>query len=262
MYPRDLDRGFNLTRNGGSQCATLFWKKTCLVTAPVRVPFAAPIHASEGRWIKAGSVAYIKIPSYGDPAFQRTALELVKKYQAARCLIIDVRGNGGGSTPWQLIGALMNRPWRTWQGETPQRIALHEAQRGLAQRLEAADRLQVISREVPADVGAYAGRVILLVDRFTGSASEDFAMPFKVTGRGTLVGETTQGSSGQPYRLDLGQGMSLMIGAVRYRFPDGAPFEGVGIQPDIRVEARIADIRENKDPVLQRALELVEPPLR
>jgi carboxyl-terminal processing protease len=208
--------------------------------------------STEGRWITEGSVGYIKIPSFSDPRFERTALELAKRYQVARCLIVDVRGNGGGSTPWQLIGALMNRPWQTWRKTTPQRIALYEAQG------DPASQLQMASHEVPAAADAFAGRLIFLVDRYTGSASEDFVMPFKCTGRAVLVGETTQGSSGQPYRLDLGNGMGLMVGAVRYRFPDGSPFEGVGMTPDVPVEPRIADVRRSADPVLQKATELAE----
>jgi carboxyl-terminal processing protease len=211
-------------------------------------PFQAP--SSEGRWIIEGGVAYIKIPSFGDPGFERTALELVKRFRAARCLIVDVRGNGGGSTPWQLIRALMNRPWRTWREKSPQRIALYEAQGGPSSALD------LPSSRVSAEESAFGGQVILLVDRYAGSAAEDFVMPFKDTGRGILVGETTQGSSGQPYRLDLGNGMSLMVGAARYWFPDGAPFEGVGITPDVPVQPRIADVRNDVDSVLRKAVEL------
>jgi carboxyl-terminal processing protease len=111
---------------------------------------------------------------------------------------------------------------------------------------------------VPAEAGAFGGRIIFLVDRYSGSACEDFVMPFKCTGRGVLVGETTQGSSGQPYRLELGDGMGLMVGAVRYLFPDGSPLEGVGMTPDVPVEPRIADVRDNVDRALQKARELAE----
>jgi len=81
-------------------------------------------------------------------------------------------------TPQQLIASLMNRPWRTWQQITPAR--------------------QSQSRQPAKD--AYSGRVFILVDRFCGSACEDFVMPFKDAGRATIIGETTQGSSGNPYR--------------------------------------------------------------
>ena len=47
------------------------------------------------------------------------------------------------------------------------------------------------------------------------SASEDFVSPLKFSGRGTIVGEATFGSSGQPYIYDFGNGMTLRIGAKR-----------------------------------------------
>ena len=73
-------------------------------------------------------------------------------------------------------------------------------------------------------------------------------------------GNATQGSSGQPYFLNLGNGMSLMVGKTRHSFPDGSPFEGVGIKPTIRVELRLTDVRNGIDPVLQRARDVAEAP--
>jgi carboxyl-terminal processing protease len=98
--------------------------------------------------------------------------------------------------------------------------------------------------------------VFVVVDRFCVSACEDFVMPFKTTGRGTVIGELTQGSSGNPRRVDLGNGMRVSIGAMRYRFPDGSAFEGVGIAPDVPIERRIADITANRDAALERAQQL------
>jgi carboxyl-terminal processing protease len=206
--------------------------------------------ASEGRWLRDGQLAYIRIPAFGDPAYERTAIELVGQFASSPNLIVDVRGNGGGSTPRQLIGALMNRPWRTWQETTPQHIALFDAQ-GIPP-------IQALrgSRQQSPSSDAYGGRLFLLVDRFCGSACEDFVMPFKDNGRAVVIGETTQGSSGNPYRTDLGSGMSVAIGAVRYRFPDGTDFEGVGITPHIAIDRTVADFVSNRDPVLERAREL------
>jgi len=111
------------------------------------------------------------------------------------------------------------------------------------------------SRQVSPSADAYPGRLFLLVDRFCGSACEDFVMPFRDTRRAVVIGETTQGSSGNPYRADLGDGISVAIGAVRYRFPDGAAFEGVGIVPDMPIERRLADLVDGRDSVLERARE-------
>jgi carboxyl-terminal processing protease len=217
-------------------------------------PGAAAPRASEGRWLREGQVAYIRIPGFGDPAFERTAIELVRQFASSPNLVIDVRGNGGGATPFQLIAALMNQPRRPWQEATPQHIALFEAQGMPPLRL---------SREFPPQspsAGAYAGRLFLLVDRFCGSACEDFVMPFKDTRRAVVIGETTQGSSGNPYRADLGKGMWVAIGAVRYRFPDGTPFEGIGIAPDVTIERRLSDIAAARDAVLEREQELADAP--
>jgi carboxyl-terminal processing protease len=211
---------------------------------------ALPPPGSDGRWLVEGRVAYVRIPSFGDPAFERTAVELVRQFAPSPNLVVDVRGNGGGTTPQQLIRALMNRRWRTWQEVTPQHIALFDAQ-GIPP-IQASRA----SREQLASADAYAGRLFLLVDRFCGSACEDFVMPFKDTGRAIVIGETTQGSSGNPYRADFGGGMRFAIGAVRYRFPDGAPFEGIGIVPDQPIERRIPDITSGRDRVLERAKEL------
>jgi carboxyl-terminal processing protease len=144
----------------------------------------------------------------------------------------------------------MNRPWRTWHETTPQHIALFDAQGIPPIQAVRGSRLQSPSSD------AYGGRLFLLVDRFCGSACEDFVMPFKDTGRAVIIGEMTQGSSGNPYRADLGNGMSMAVGAVRYRFPDGTDFEGVGIAPDVTVERTLLGIINNRDAVLERAEEL------
>ena len=85
-------------------------------------------------------------------------------------------------------------------------------------------------------------------------------MPFKDNGRATIIGETTEGSSGQPFFFNFGNGMTLLVGAARYTFPDGSPFESVGIKPTISVELHIADVRDGIDPVLNKAKEVATAP--
>jgi carboxyl-terminal processing protease len=205
---------------------------------------------TEGRWLREGQIAYIRVPTFGDQASEGAAVDLVHRFTTAPNLIVDVRGNGGGSTPRELINVLMNQPWRTWQESTPQQIALLEA--------NGVPPLQASrpSREQAPSSSAYAGRLFVLTDRFCGSACEDFLMPLSETQRAVVIGETTQGSSGNPYRADLSNGMRIAIGAVRYRFPDGRPFEGLGIVPDVPIERTIADLQSGRDAALDRAVQL------
>jgi carboxyl-terminal processing protease len=210
--------------------------------------------AAEGRWLAEGSVGYIRISAFNDPNFEKTALGFVRNYRNSKCLIIDVRSNGGGSTPYELIRELMDRPWRDWATSTPAQVALYRAQGAPSAQL------RIENRTCQPRAGAFAGQLLLLIDRFSCSACEDFVMPFKDNGRATLIGEATEGSSGQPYFLNLDNGMSLMVGAARHSFPDGSPFEGVGIKPTIPVELRLTDLRNGIEPVLQKAREVAGAP--
>jgi carboxyl-terminal processing protease len=219
-------------------------------TVPESAP-SIPLRTSEGRWLREGHVAYIRVPSFGDPVYEETAIALVRRFATAPTLVVDVRGNGGGATPARLISALMNRPWRTWQEVVSHGVALGD------RTMPPTFTVRESRPQVPVP-GAYAGELLVLIDRFCGSACEDFVMPFKDTGRGVLVGETTQGSSGNAYRADLEHGISIAVGAKRYRFPDGQPFEGVGVTPDVSVDRRISDITAGRDAVLDRVQVLIK----
>ena len=99
----------------------------------------------------------------------------------------------------------------------------------------------------------FEGPVVLLTSRRTVSAAEDFAAFFRSSGRGILVGEPTCGTTGTPLIKGLHCG-TLRVCSVGYTLLDGTEFLGRGIQPDIPVEPKMADLREGRDPVLERAL--------
>lgn len=110
---------------------------------------------------------------------------------------------------------------------------------------------------------AYGGRLIVLVDSRSASASEAFARSVQLTGRGTVVGDLTMGA------LRTSRGYSHQIGTqtvVAYGtrvaiedlvFPDGSQVEGKGVLPDIAVLPSGEDLRERRDPALAHALGLI-----
>ena len=145
------------------------------------------------------------------------------------------------------ICAFAKRWVASWLTSTP----LHNA-RDRA-RGTAPIQLRIESVTSRPRAGAFPGRLLLLVNRFTCSACEDFVMPFKDNGRASIIGETTEGSSGQPYFSNFGNGMTFMVGAERHTFPNGSTFESVGIEPSVSIERHIADVRNGVDPVLEKA---------
>lgn len=197
-------------------------------------------------------VPILRIPSFERDAFEETAIGLVDQLQEDKALILDLRGNGGGNTPLRLLAKLMDRPYRTWAATTPRHTALNIA------KGNAHEDLTIPSETQDAATGHFAGRLIILVDRQTASAAEDFVMPFKDNGRATIAGETTAGSSGQPLYKELGDGMRLWVSAKRQAFPDGSQFEGIGITPDIAFEMTGYDVTSENDALVARAMTLAD----
>ena len=220
-----------------------------------------PFPAAEGRWLEQGKAAYIRIPSFMTPEYQKRAIELVHEFQGAAILIVDVRGNVGGSTPEQLTSLLMDRPYRWWTEATPMLLPYfrYKATEG-AWQYQPFDSSELLWRSAVSQPAKenFKGKLALLVDGGCHSACEDFTMPFKDNGRAVVVGSTTAGSTGQPYMLNLGNGMLAMIGAKREMFPDGAPFEGCGIKPDLEISPTPEDLRQGKDALLEAARKVAQ----
>jgi len=229
---------------------------------------------TDARWITEPSLAYIKIQSFDGPKYEDFALDAVKQYRNARTILFDVRGNGGGGAPERLLRALIDRPYRDWSQSSAATIGLFRTYSKLPEMArpgELSEREagyfaaftefaapQLLAPGVlirPADP-IYRGKILALTDFDCTSACEDFVMPLKYSGRATIVGERTRGSAGQPFLYDFGNGMSFRISSRRMYLPDGAEFEGVGIAPDVEVRPSIADRRNGKDVVLERAVRL------
>jgi carboxyl-terminal processing protease len=227
----------------------------------------------EEQWLDDG-IYYLYIPSFEEPKDEQTAVERLRRNAKAKAIIIDVRGNGGGNTPNDLINALMDRPYRYFSEGTSMSIGVFAAYRHIletvpADRLSDGDRaslaavaplarpMLVIGSDLKMPTKpVYTGPLVVLADGRCASSCEDFLMPIKEGKRGPIVGEASFGSTGQPYMVDLGDGMSFRVSTKRVYFPDGSPFEGVGIQPDVAAPRTLDDIRQGTDSALAKALEV------
>lgn len=214
---------------------------------------------TEGQWLEEGRVAYVKIPSFNKPEFEQAALDFIDRHLQARSMIVDVRGNTGGSTPGRLLRKLMNTQWRWSRYSSPMQVGVLRYWGEQGGDLVDFGDVQMLwrPREEPPAEDAYQGQVIILIDSEVCSAAEDFVIPFKDNGRAVLIGERTRGSTGQPYFYAFGQGISIFISTKRDYMPDGSQFEGVGIEPEIPVGKSRKDYYSGSDPALDMALKLV-----
>jgi hypothetical protein len=73
-----------------------------------------------------------------------------------------------------------------------------------------------------------------------------------------VVGGKTMGTTGQTISLALPGGGSARICAKKCLYPDGRPFVGVGIVPDVEVCPSRSDVAAGRDAVLEKALEVLK----
>jgi carboxyl-terminal processing protease len=115
------------------------------------------------------------------------------------------------------------------------------------------------------DVGKYRGySYAILINGNTASAAELLAAVFRDYSLGTLVGEKSfgKGSVQGTYSLErFGLEGGIRVTTKMYFPPSGEGYNGIGIEPDIRVDfpsdKTLGLVDEGEDPQLMRALEVL-----
>ncbi len=105
----------------------------------------------------------------------------------------------------------------------------------------------------------YAGMpVVVLVDEETEADAEQLAAILQDQGRATIVGSPTSGQTHGATSVDFPEGSLLQIVTFGFQLPDGQTLEGVGVMPDVPVDADWLGYPESEDPFLLAALEVID----
>lgn len=178
-----------------------------------------------------GKVGYLHISSMQGPnqaQFEKEAFEYVVGKEA---MIIDVRFNTGGNIADTLIDWLSRKP----HGYTRPRDGKPE----------------------PTPFRAWNHPITVLMNEHSYSNGEIFPYEARVRGLAKLVGMPTPGYVIWTEMLKLIDGTNArlpMIGAFRL---DGTNMENIGEQPDFRVALSPEDWLSERDPQLDKAIELL-----
>lgn len=202
-------------------------------------------------------IGYVLLGSFGSRGIVKQFDEVFDKIQKVKGLIIDIRENGGGSTDigYAIISYLTDKPLKGSHWKTRQYMPAFRAW-GQQEKWYEGDHDTVMPRKE----GSFNGPIAVLIGPDTYSAAEDFVVVLHASGRATLVGEKTGGSTGQKLVVKLPggeRGGMVDICTKRDTYPDGREFVGVGIIPDVEVHPTPADIAADRDVVLEKGLEVL-----
>ncbi len=160
-------------------------------------------------------------------------------------LIIDVRNNGGGSPDNARDIASRFTGERRFAGT-------NYIKNGPGHEDFRAEEVYIR----PHDGPRFDGKVVVLTNRKSYSATTYFAQYMKVLPHVTLVGDATGGGGGIPAFRDLPNGWMLRLSSSRFLDPDGNSIEP-GVEPHITLHLSPESIKQGRDDILEEALEIL-----
>ncbi|MEM6803851.1 MAG: S41 family peptidase [Bacteroidota bacterium] len=225
-----------------------------------------------------GDFAHIKLNSFSRENIIEEFEKRVDSIKACKGVIIDLRGNGGGSSSigYAILNHFTKKPYKGSQWRTREHRASYKAWGKFVdeslpfEELSEFDKRSKLTLEgeywYVAEPNEYKSEVkdiiklpvVVLIGNNTASAAEDFLVALDQVGIAKLIGSPTFGSTGQPLMMDLPGGGSARICTKRDTYPDGREFVGYGIPPDYKVAQTVEDYLNDKDVVLEYAVNFLK----
>ncbi len=186
------------------------------------------------------NIAYIQISTFGE----NTKQELEKSIEELlannpKGLIIDLRGNGGG-----LVDAAVDVASQFIKED----VVMYEQYGDGTLKTKHANK-SGLARDIP---------LVVLVDGGTASASEIVAGAIQDYGRAKIVGIKSYGKGSEQTWITLvdDQG-AIRVTVAAWLTPLKRQINEVGLTPDFIVELTEEDIKNGKDPQLQKAIDIL-----
>ncbi|MFA6410175.1 MAG: S41 family peptidase [Candidatus Buchananbacteria bacterium] len=194
----------------------------------------------EGFSLKDGNIAYIELLYFNEntlPEWNR----IVQKVLALnpKGIILDLRNNPGGflNTAIEVTGE-----WVDSKNVVSERLRNGE-------KIDHSADRQPRFAQIPT---------VVLVNGGSASGSEIVAGALQDYGLAKLVGETTFGKGSVQDLKSFPDGSSVKLTIAEWLTPNGKNINEQGIKPDVEVKLTADDVKANKDPQLDKALEILK----
>ncbi len=196
-----------------------------------------PAYLKSESYFISENIAYLSFNAF-NPDNLEHVLKNFEKVKSAKGLIIDLRGNDGGSIEAMklLIGRFISETKK--YGTYINRDERNE------------DFIEPVGEK-------YEGEVVILVDEMSISGAENMAGIIKQFKIGKVIGSKTPGQMlwGNGYLIN--DSIALAIPIYKIEYPDGFNPEFNGITPDIKVDLIQVDLLNGRDNQLEKAIEFL-----
>lgn len=200
----------------------------------------AVINIPSLRWEIKEGVAYVKIFQFSEKLRSDFANMARSLPASADTMVIDVRNNPGGF----LHSAVDIAGWFLERGST---VVIEDFGSGAPQK----------EHKARGNARFSSYKVVVLINEGTASASEILAGSLRDNRGILLVGEQSFGKGSVQEVKELKDGSSVKVTIAKWRTPKGDLIEGRGFIPDVVVEITDEDFDQDRDPQLDKAIELV-----
>lgn len=190
------------------------------------------------------NIAHIRVTQFG----QRTGTELKDalkdlKQKGARAVVLDLRNNPGGLL------------------ETTVESASQFLKDGIvAYQMDRNGKRE--TWDVRSGGEALTIPLTVLVNQGSASGSEVLAGAMQDRGRAVVIGTKTFGKGSVNHIRELSDGSALYVTIARWLTPKEHLIEGNGLMPDIVVPITEEDLRSQRDPQMERAIEALREQVR
>lgn len=269
MGKRDTEIVFKIrTPAGESKTITMVRNRSKVVDWAIQRP-VTPIF--EHRKLESG-IDYMALNTFNTDSIVIRFKEILPQLQNSKGIIIDIRRNGGGNgghaseilKHFTEQKTFLGSSWRTRELRSSYKAWGSHPSATYPEYIKHAkgeawyiDSNSVVENDVTGK--KIMAPIVVLIGNYTFSAAEDFLIFLSTIKdrKSVLIGDKTGGSTGQPLMFQLPGGGWAGVCTKRDTYPDGKDFVGFGIEPDITVKETVDDLINNRDPVLEKGIEVL-----
>ena len=207
-------------------------------------------------YLKAGGIEYLRLSndkigymyygSFSSGVSENNLNYIFQYFKDCKGLIIDVRENGGGSL--------------TYSDRIASRFLTEKIIAGYIKHKTGTahnDFSKLYPIELsPSKHTRWLRPVVVLTNRHSFSATNDFVNKMKILPQVTIMGDRTGGGSGLPFNSELPNGWVVRFSASPILDANMQDTEH-GIDPDVKVSLTTADYVRRKDTLIETAIQLL-----